>query len=66
MELREFHNRLRILTSIDMHELIAAGVIDADDEDEWNAFCKAPHKWMIQADDDQAEALWALMKKRGA
>ena len=66
MELREFHNGLRILTSIDMHELVAAKVIEDDDEAEWTAFRKDPHKWMMLADDDQAEALWALMKKRGA
>lgn len=66
MELRDFHNGLRILTSIDMHELVEAKVIEADDEAEWAAFRKDPHRWMILADDDQADALWSVMKKRGA
>lgn len=66
MELREFHNGLRILTSIDMHELVAGKVIEAGDEAEWAAFRKDPHKWLILADDDEADALWAVMKTRGA
>ena len=66
MTLREFHNGLRILTIIDFYELVEAGVIEADDEAEWKAFQKNPHRWLILADDDQSERLWALMVKRGA
>lgn len=66
MNLQEFSNGLRILTSIDMHELVAAKVIEDDDEAEWAAFRKDPHRWLITADDNQAEALWGVMKARGA
>lgn len=66
MNLAEFHNGLRILTSIDMSELVAGKVIEADDEAEWKAFRDNPWKWMITADDEQAEALWALMVQQGA
>ena len=66
MTLRAFHNGLRLLTSIDRHELVDGGVIQEDDEKEWTIFRENPHKWMILADDDQFDALWAVMKKRGA
>ena len=66
MTLRSFHNGLRILTSIDRHELVEANVIDEDDEVEWPIFRSNPHKWMILADADQLAALWGVMKKRGA
>jgi hypothetical protein len=68
MTLREFHNGLRILTSIDFADLVNAGVLtdDADGDSEWEHFRDNPWKWMIHADDDQAEKLWALMVKRGA
>lgn len=66
MELREFHNGLRILSSIDMPELVAGKVIEDDDEAEWAAFRKDPHRWLIRAGDEKAAALWAVMKARGA
>lgn len=66
MTLAEFHNGLRILTGIDFSELVDAGVIEDDDEAEWAAFRANPHRWLIAADDDQADKLWALMVKRGA
>lgn len=66
MNLAEFHNGLRILSSIDMHELVEAKVIEAEDEAEWKAFRGNPWKWMITADDEEAKALWALMVARGA
>lgn len=66
MTLDEFHNGLRILSSIDFHELVEAGVIEDDDETEWAVFKANPHRWLNTADDDQAAKLWALMVKRGA
>lgn len=66
MTLREFHNGLRILESIDRHELVDAGVFEDEADEEWTAFLKSPHRWMIEASDDQTEKLWALMVKRGA
>lgn len=68
MTLSEFHNGLRILSSIDFSDLVKAGVLtdDADGDAEWEDFRSNPWKWMIQADDDQATKLWALMVKRGA
>lgn len=65
MTLQEFHNGLRILTSIDFSELVAAGVIENDDEAEWTAFRTNPHRWLIVADDAQASKLWELMVSRG-
>lgn len=61
---RDFHNLLRVLTSIDMSELVAGGVIEGDDEAEWATFRKDPHRWMILAGDDEADKLWAVIERR--
>lgn len=68
MQLREFHNGLRILMNIDFSDMVQGGVLtdDADGDAEWGDFRNNPWKWMIHADDDQAAKLWALMVKRGA
>ena len=63
MELREFHNALRIMINLDMDELVKAGAID-DDFLEWTAFRGNPFMWMIRAEDARAQALWDLMKTR--
>ncbi len=34
--LDDFHNRLRIMVGIDMHELVEAGAIAANDRNAWN------------------------------
>lgn len=64
MDLRDFHNRLRVLRSIDMHELEQAGVIEKDDHAEWNRFNKDPFDWFIRAGDQRLEALWPLVEQR--
>jgi hypothetical protein len=64
MDMRDFHNRLRVLMSIDMDEMVAAGAIEADDEAEWAAFRKDPFRWFISADDAAAEKLWAIVERR--
>ena len=64
MTLREFHNGLRILLNIDMHELEEAGVIAKDDMQDWYKFRRDPFRWLITAPDEAAERLWALMEKR--
>lgn len=68
MTLDEFHNGLRILTNLDFHDLVTAGVLidDMDGDSEWEKFRDNPWQWMIHADDDEAAKLWALMVKRGA
>lgn len=66
MTFDEFHNGLRILESIDRHELVVAGVFEDEADEEWAAFLKSPHRWMIEASDEQATKLWALMVGRGA
>lgn len=66
MNLAEFHNGLRILSSIDFHELVAAGAItdDRDGETEWEQFRLNPWRYFIAADDDQAEKIWAVVSQR--
>ena len=63
-ELRVFHNRLRILTSIDLFELVAVGVLDRDDLSGWAAFNRNPHSWFIRCSDEQAAKLWGIIKQR--
>lgn len=52
------------MTGIDFTELVDAGVIEGDDEAEWQAFRKDPYRWFISADDEQAHELWLLIERR--
>jgi len=66
MTFAEFHNALRVLTSIDKHELVEAGVIDSSEtgHSEWIAFRDDPFRWFIRADDDGAAKLWTIIERR--
>lgn len=64
LNLREFHNGLRILLNIDRDELVAAGVIRHGDHNAWGEFRRDPFRWFIRANDERADKLWELMKKR--
>lgn len=59
MKKDEFHNALRILASIDAHELIEAGI-----ENEWRFFVLSPCSWFIHANDADADKLWAIIVRR--
>jgi hypothetical protein len=60
----EFENALRILSSIDRHELVAAGVIAEKDGGAWASFRADPYRWRLRADDDAAGRLWRLIESR--
>lgn len=60
----EFRSRLCILTSLDCHELVRAGVIAANDEAMWRSFAADPYRWFILCDDKTAEKLWRLIETR--
>ena len=67
MELRQFHNALRILLNIDRWELEEAGYIKTDVEKrsrKWEAFRSDPFRAFIQASDEDAEILWAIIERR--
>ena len=64
MRAEDFHNALRILTSIDRDELERAGVIKKDDHNAWATFRRDPFRWAIRADDDTYMKLWAIIKER--
>lgn len=64
MTFAEFHNALRILMSIDRHELEAAGVIKARDHNAWGEFRRDPFRWFIRADDADAPKIWAIIERR--
>ena len=68
MNLDEFHNALRIMTSIDFSELVRAGVmVESDAHGEfckWDRFRRDPYRWMIRADDETAEKLWGIIQGR--
>ena len=59
MTLREFHNGLRLLRSIDRHEINM--VMSPED---WFAFRNHPYDFFIRCDDAKAEAIWAVMEAR--
>ena len=64
MTFAEFHNALRILLSIDCHELEMAGVIKIGDVNAWGEFRRDPFRWLIRADDKAAPKLWAIVQRR--
>jgi len=64
MTLTEFHNALRVLTSIDADELEHAGVIKVNDHNAWGTFRRDPFRWFIRADDATAAKLWEIVKRR--
>jgi hypothetical protein len=64
MDLRGFHNRLRIMIGIDRHELEAAGVIAQGDHNAWGTFHRDPYRWLIRCDDETAKKLWAVIERR--
>lgn len=76
MELREFHNGLRVLLNLDLRDLEAAGIVFDDDQHTpghaarrtkaYERFVSDPFRWFVRADDETADKLWALLKTRGA
>lgn len=60
MTLREFHNGLRILHSIDADEFEQAGADPAD----YAAFSRDPARFLIRCDDATADALWTVIHRR--
>lgn len=58
MTLREFHNALRILRSIDGHELPDLHPQQVE------AFIADPYAYFIRAEDAVAERIWAAVQKR--
>jgi len=64
LNLRSFHNGLRVLLNIDRPELEQAGVLPAGDHNAWGEFRRDPFRWLIRADDARAAKLWALVERR--
>ncbi len=58
MTINEFHNGLRILRSIDAHEL--------GNPDWWPEFRRDPYWFFIMCGDDDAAKIWDVMVRRGA
>lgn len=54
----QFHNRMRVLMSIDSHEL--------GDPNWWPRFRDDPHRFFIRCDDETAEKIWAVIEQRTA
>lgn len=62
MTFAQFHNALRILTSVDYDELVAAGVESIDGR--WGSFQADPFRWFIKASDVDAAKVWAIIEAR--
>lgn len=60
MTFAEFHNGLRILTSIDQYEVEAF----MPGDDAWRSFCRDPFRYFIRADDETADAIWRIIEAR--
>ncbi len=61
-----FLNRLKILRSIDQHELIAADVtgLCGTGADSWSGFREDPYRWLMRADDSNARKVWGIIRER--
>lgn len=59
-----FHNRLRILLSIDRHDAVAAGALAEEDLLGWELLRDRPFSFFIAASDDRARALWTIICER--
>lgn len=69
MTLAEFHNGLRLLRSIDEHEVCAARASSAGGvllPDRYEEFRRDPYRFFITCDDDEMAVIWAAMVRRGA
>jgi hypothetical protein len=55
---------LRILVSLDLPDLTAAGVMRAGDHNAWGTFRRDPFRWFIRADDETACKVWTLIERR--
>ena len=55
MDLREFHNLLRVMRNIDQHEV---PFLTAE---EWVRFRDNPYNFFIRCDDATCYALWTVM-----
>ena len=59
-----FFNALRILYSIDEHELVAEGVKFGAYGLSWPAFRDNPCRALMRASDDDADRIWAIIERR--
>lgn len=57
-----FHNNLRILLSIDRHELEDVGICLTTAD--WDRFQAAPFRFFIRCDDPTADRIWAVIESR--
>ena len=64
MTFAEFHNGLRVFTSIDGDEFAAA--IGDDDPALWERFEANPHDFFVRSPDARAKALFAIITERNA
>lgn len=64
MDARKFINALRILHSLDRHELVDAGVLQASDLDGWLMFQRNPFRAAMRLVDQSADALAVAIQRR--
>jgi len=62
MEMQWFHNALRIMMSIDRHELETSGITLRNAE--WYSFRSNPYVWFIRANDNDAAKIWQIIVNR--
>lgn len=70
---RDFHNRLRIMLSIDLDELQNVGLMyNASPENprgawaKWRHFRSNPSRYLIECPDDEAQKIWTIIERRAA
>lgn len=66
MNKNTFHNAIRILMNIDLHELVDAGIIVEGQETGtcWTRFNNDPLIFIAKLTDEKYDALWQLIEAR--
>ncbi len=64
MELKEFHNALSIMRSIDRVDLENVGLIEKGDHNQWGEFRRNPYTWFIRVSDSKSLKLWDIIQRR--
>lgn len=69
---RDFHNRLRIMRSIDLDELQSVGLMfNANPQNhgarvKWRRFQSNPASYLIECSDSEALKIWSLIERRAS
>jgi hypothetical protein len=63
MNINDFRDVGRLLTLIDMQDLVRTGAMSPGDLPTWNAFRADPLRFLLRTDDLKAHCIWEAMMR---